>query len=36
MKKLVVDDKWWDKVEYLLAFTKPIVDLLCLTQMYLI
>ena len=28
VKKLVVDDEWWDKVEYLLAFTKPIVDLL--------
>ena len=28
MKKLLVDDEWWDKVEYLLAFTKPIVDLL--------
>eukprot|EP00253_Pinus_taeda_P002226 PITA_02226 len=28
MKRLVVDDEWWDKVEYLLAFTKPIVDLL--------
>ena len=28
MKKLVVDDEWWDRVDYLLAFTKPIVDLL--------
>ena len=28
VKRLVVDDEWWDKVEYLLAFTKPIVDLL--------
>ena len=28
MKRLVVDDEWWHKVEYLLAFTKPIVDLL--------
>eukprot|EP00253_Pinus_taeda_P003127 PITA_03127 len=28
MKRLVVDDEWWDKVEYLLAFTKAIVDLL--------
>ena len=27
VKRLVVDE-WWDKVEYLLAFTKPIVDLL--------
>ena len=27
-KRLVVDDEWWDRVEYLLAFTKPIVDLL--------
>lgn len=26
MKRLVVDDEWWDKVEYLLAFAKPIVD----------
>ena len=30
MKKLVVDDEWWDRVEYLLAFTKRILDLLCL------
>eukprot|EP00253_Pinus_taeda_P014349 PITA_14349 len=30
MKKLVVDDEWWDKVEYLLAFTKPIVVLICM------
>lgn len=28
MTRLVVDDEWWDRVEYLLAFTKPIVDLL--------
>jgi len=28
VKRLVVDDEWWDKVEYLLAFTKPIVDLI--------
>ena len=28
MKRLVVDDEWWDKVEYLLEFTKPIVDFL--------
>eukprot|EP00253_Pinus_taeda_P030301 PITA_30301 len=28
LKQLVVDDEWWDRVEYLLAFTKPIVDLL--------
>ena len=30
VKRLVVDDEWWDKVEYLLAFTKAIVDLLCM------
>ena len=28
VKRLVVDDEWWDKVEYLLAFTKPILDLI--------
>eukprot|EP00253_Pinus_taeda_P014475 PITA_14475 len=28
MKRLVVNDESWDKLEYLLAFTKPIVDLL--------
>ena len=28
MKRLVVDDEWFDRVEYLLAFTKPIVDFL--------
>ena len=28
MKMMVVDDEWWGKVEYLLAFFKPIVDLL--------
>ena len=28
LKRMVVDDEWWDRVEYLLAFTKPIVDLL--------
>ena len=28
MKMIVVDDEWWDRVEYLLAFSKPIVDLL--------
>ena len=25
VKRLVVDNEWWDRVEYLLAFTKPIV-----------
>ena len=33
MKRLVVDE-WWDKVEYLLAFTKPIVDLLRMFETY--
>eukprot|EP00253_Pinus_taeda_P010583 PITA_10583 len=28
LKRLVVDDEWWNRVEYLLAFTKPIIDLL--------
>ena len=28
MKRMVVDDEWWDRVEYLLDFSKPIVDLL--------
>lgn len=32
VKRLVTDDEWWDKVEYLLAFTKPILDLLCMVD----
>ena len=35
MKQLVVDDEWWDKVEYLLAFTKPIVDLIHMFDTYM-
>lgn len=28
VKRLVVDDEWWNRVEYLLAFTKSIMELL--------
>ena len=28
VKRMVVDDEWWDRVEYILTFSKPIVDLL--------
>jgi len=28
VKRLVIDDDWWDRVELLLEFTKPIMDLL--------
>ena len=27
MKRMVVDYQWWDRVEYLLAFSNTIVDL---------
>ena len=28
VKRMVGDDEWWDRVEYLLTFSKSIVDLL--------
>ncbi|KAL7178003.1 hypothetical protein ACSBR2_031208 [Camellia fascicularis] len=28
VKQLIVNDVWWDDLDYLLSFTKPIVDML--------
>ena len=28
VKELVLDDIWWDKVNYILSFTSPIYDML--------
>ena len=28
VKRMVADDEWWDRVEYLLNFSMPIMDLL--------
>ena len=28
VKECIVSDRWWDKIDYFLSFTKPIVDML--------
>lgn len=28
VKETILNDKWWDKVDYVLSFTKPIYDML--------
>ena len=28
MKEFILNDLWWDKIEYILAFTEPIYDML--------
>lgn len=28
MKKPILNDQWWDKVDYILRFTYPIYDML--------
>ena len=28
VKLLIIDDNWWDKIDYFLKFTKPIIDML--------
>lgn len=28
IKERILDDLWWDKIEYILDFTKPIIDML--------
>ncbi|KAL7206744.1 hypothetical protein ACSBR2_019457 [Camellia fascicularis] len=28
VKQCIVDDSWWDSIDYLISFTKPIIDML--------
>lgn len=30
---MILDDSWWDCVEYLLKFTEPILSMICYTEM---
>ena len=34
MTSNILDDTWWDKVDYILAFSGPIYDLLRFADMY--
>lgn len=33
IKLLILDDSWWDCVEYLLSFIEPILSMICYTNM---
>ncbi|KAL7207517.1 hypothetical protein ACSBR1_029463 [Camellia fascicularis] len=32
VKQCIVDDSWWDSIDYLISFTKPIIDMLRLAD----
>ena len=33
IKSMILDDSWWDRVEYLLSFTEPILSMIRYTDM---